>query len=105
MITPYPGGSADTSTQSGTQRQDVVPPLCLPGWTLVFASPAPALISGCRGTIEDDARMLTSAAELKPDILYGRCHLVPLQFGRTSRISPFRLSGENSEKILSAQLR
>ena len=57
MITPYPGGSADTGTQSGTQRQDLVPPpLCLPGWTLVFASPAPTLISGCRGTTEDDAR-------------------------------------------------
>ena len=89
MITPYPGGSADTSTQSGTQCQDLVPPpLCLAVWALVFASSVPALISGCRGTIEDDARMLTSAAELKPDTLYGRCHLVPLQFGRASRISP-----------------
>lgn len=47
--------------------------------------------------------MLTPAAELKPDTLYGRCHLkCPASIRpREVEFPPFRFSGENTAKIFS----
>jgi len=77
-------------------------PLVGPGWTLVLA-PRPSFNFRLPWNIENEAGMLTGAAELKPDTLYGRCRLKCPASIRPQRVEspPFRLSGENTTEIFS----